>query len=70
MVGVPAFMPVTTPLVPTEASSELLLLHVPPIDPLVNVIVEPVQTVAGPEIGAGNGSTVTGYKAKQPVASE
>lgn len=46
MVAVPAVTPVTMPLVPTEATALLPLLHAPPVVALVNVTVLPAQ-VAG-----------------------
>lgn len=67
---VPAETPVTTPEdEPTEATSVLLDDQVPPVDVLAAVIVEPTQTLVGPEIASGNGLTVTVVVMPQPVAN-
>ena len=42
--------PVITPPELTVATVELLVVQVPPVVALLNVIVEPVQTVEGPDI--------------------
>lgn len=43
-------MPVTMPVVPTEAMPELVVLHVPPAGVAVSGIVMPAQTVPDPEM--------------------
>jgi hypothetical protein len=42
------------------------MLHVPPVEGLVNVIVEPAQTVVGPTIGAAAVTTVITNVAAHP----
>jgi len=60
MLAVPALWPVTIPVAASAVAIVLLLLlHVPPPIVLVNVIVCPAHTVAGPEIAGGKGLTVT-----------
>ena len=57
---VPPVLPVTTPVtVFTVATVVLLLLHAPPVVPLLNVVVRPEQTEVIPDIAVGNGLTVT-----------
>ncbi len=58
MVGVPAKIPVTTPLEFTVANDGLLLLHVPDGVPSLNVVVRPTHTLVVPVIAAGFGLTV------------
>ena len=53
----------------TVASPVLLLVHVPPPDVLLSVVVTPTQTVDAPVIAAGNGLTVTGVVMKHPVGN-
>ena len=66
---VPAATPVTIPEPdPTLAIARLLLLQLPPPE-LVRVVVAPTQTEGMPEIGAGEGLTVTGVDALQPVGN-
>ena len=57
MVAEPIARPATTPVKgSTDANAGALLLHVPlPIS--VRVIVEPMQTLPGPLIGAGDALT-------------
>ena len=62
-------MPVTIPVGSTVPRAGLLLLHVPPGDASVNVMVWPTHTAGGPRIGAGNGLTVTVNDAVQEVGS-
>ena len=50
-------MRVLPPLVPSVATDGVLLLQVPPPVASLIVIVEPVQTVVGPEIEAGSAIT-------------
>ena len=65
---VPADTPLTRPEpVPTEAIAELLLLHVAVPDGSLTVVAPPTQMVVGPVIADGNGLTVTGWVAIQPV---
>jgi hypothetical protein len=59
-VTVPAETPVTEPVEPVAspvATDGLPLVHVPPDVALLNVIVDPVQTVVGP-VMAGNEHSV------------
>ncbi len=59
IVLVPVVNAVTTPVdAPIVATVVLLLVHVPPVTALVSAAVVPVQTTAGPVIGA-TGFTVT-----------
>ena len=58
----PAVTPVTMPVAPTEATELLLLLHTPPAVVSVKVIVEPVHTVASPDIGPGAEGVVVTVK--------
>lgn len=54
MVTAPASTPVTTPVVPSIAAIDgLLLLHVPPPVPCVIVTVYVLHTLAGPLIADG-----------------
>ena len=56
----PIVTPETIPLDdPTVATAVLLLLHVPPVDALLNVAAKPTHIAEPPEIAAGNGITVT-----------
>jgi len=67
MVEVPDVTPLTTPVVePMVATEVLVLLHVPPDVPSVNVVVLPAQTEVVPEIVAGTAFTVTTAIARQP----
>lgn len=68
IVAVPTAMPVTTPEdVPIAAVPVALLLHVPPPEASVSVVVKVRQTCVVPPIEAGSGFTVTGAVTKQPV---
>jgi len=69
MVGVPAVTPLTTPPLEIVASPELLLVHVPPLVPSANVILDPVQTLVGPVIATGVVLTVSICVAIQPVGN-
>lgn len=63
----PEVIPVTTPLVsPIVATNVLLLLHVPPEVVSNKVIVDPAQTVDGPEIAAGPDVMEIDLVTKQP----
>src|SRR4051812_26935786 len=57
-VTLPAATPVTTPPLFTEATPELLLTHVPPLDGL-NVIVEPTLKEDDGALTVGNALIVT-----------
>jgi len=60
IVAVPKADPPTTPLdMLTGAIADALLLQVPPVLASLSVEVKPRQTLVLPEIGAGNGFTVT-----------
>ena len=64
--AVPAPIPVTMPVDdPTEASHYGLMLQEPPVAVSVSVIVEPMQTDAGPPMAAGIGLMVTILVAEQ-----
>jgi hypothetical protein len=52
-------MPLTTPVLLTVATLVFSLLHAPPVDEALNVVVLPGQTVAMPEINPGTGSGIT-----------
>jgi hypothetical protein len=73
MIAVPEPTPVTMPVeLPTDATDGLLLLHIPPAGALANVMVEPIQTEEGPEIGIGSiggSSTVITLVVLQPVGA-
>lgn len=57
---VPVATPVTTPEEePTVAIPVLPLVHVPPDEVLLNVVVDPTHTFVVPVMVAGNGFTVT-----------
>ena len=68
MVMLPAATPVTTPVPEIVALEGLLLLHVPPEVASASVVVKPSHTLAVPVIAAGNGLTVIGKVALQPVS--
>jgi len=53
---------------PIVAMPVLPLLHVPPPVPSDNVVIDPIQTDAVPEIEAGTGLTVTVVAMPHPVA--
>ena len=65
--GLPPIKPETTPVEPTDACNELLLLQLPPGVPSVRLIVEPTHTEADPPIDAGDVLTVTTAEFVQPV---
>lgn len=50
MVATPPLMPVTMPVVPTEAMLMSAVLHVPPVGAAVRGRVMPAQTVPDPEM--------------------
>lgn len=67
MVAVPALYAVTTPVImPTSATTGLLLLHNPPMVVVLSVDVVCAQITVGPVIAAGEGFTVTIAVAAQP----
>ena len=53
MFAVPVAMPVTSPVVFTEATAAASVVQVPPPTALVNVVVAPTHTVVAPAIAAG-----------------
>lgn len=59
MIDEPADTPVTTPVVELMVAAPPVPLHVPPGDASVSVVVAPMHTTGDPEIGDGNGLTVT-----------
>ena len=66
IVAVPVPEPVRIP----EAEPMLagpILLHTPPVVASVNVVLDPLQTLAAPVIAIGNGFTVTSVVVMQPV---
>ena len=68
MVTDPVTSPLTTPVVaPTDASTGLLLLHVPPAVALLKVMLSFRHTPPAPLIAAGSEVTVTALVAAQPV---
>jgi hypothetical protein len=70
IVAVPPATPVTTPVpVPTIATAVLLLLHVPPPDASLSVVVKPGQTTVVPVIGETVAFTVTVVTFEHPVGS-
>ena len=58
LVVAPVKMPVTAPEVPTIVTAIEVLLHVPPAEPSVSVVVSPWHTDSVPPMFAGNGLTV------------
>lgn len=56
---VPVLTPVTVPDDEPMFTLALLLLHTPPVLPLVNVVVLPMHTVDAPTIAVGKAFTVT-----------
>ena len=53
IVAVPAIIPLAIPVVPPiVATDRLLLLHVPPVDASVNVVVEPTHAANMPDTGS------------------
>jgi hypothetical protein len=51
----------------TEAIVGQAILHVPPVDGFVSVIVDPAQTEVGPTIGVAAETTVIVFVAAQPA---
>lgn len=59
--------PVTTPVSdPTLATDGVLLVHVPPEMGSLNVMLDPVHTLFGPDIAVGNAVTDTVVVAGDP----
>ena len=67
--GIPAVIPVTTPVLLTLPAAGLLLLHVPPVGVELSVVVIPVQTVKVPVMADGVELTVIFLVIIQPVGS-
>ena len=68
IVDVPAFAPVTTPVdEPTVAFAVVLLVHVPPVVPvLASVVVALLHTVSVPDMAVGSASIFTVVTLVQP----
>ena len=64
MLNAPTVTPVTIPSV--TVAFELLLLHVPPPEVVLNVVEEFTHTADAPLIAAGNGLTVTNAVTEMP----
>jgi hypothetical protein len=70
MVEVPALTPRAIPEpLPIVATAVLLLLHVPPPDGLISVVLTPSQTLSVPMMVAGSVLTVKVAVLRQPVGS-
>jgi hypothetical protein len=71
MVAVPAFVPVTAPVVGFTDTLPLGLLHTPPAGVLDKVTVDPLHTTngVGPVIAVGSAYTVTATVLRQLVAN-
>ena len=67
MVAFPLLIPVTAPEGLTVAIPVAPLVHVPPVESSVKVMVEPVQTAELPEISGGFGFTVNITYVLHPV---
>jgi hypothetical protein len=59
IVAVPALLPLTTPVVDTEAMEAELVDQLPPATVLVSVVVAPVQIAVVPEIDPADGAEFT-----------
>ena len=67
MVLVPGVMPVITPVpLAIVATAVFILLHVPPIDALLNVAEAPLQIDVTPVMVGGSGFIVSNNTAEQP----
>jgi hypothetical protein len=64
----PEETPVTTPPDDTVATPVLLLLHVPPVVASLNVVVEPIHSVAVPVIADTGAVILTMVVAVHPAA--
>jgi hypothetical protein len=62
--------PVTIPVLEPIVKDAELLLHMPPVEAHVRVVVWPVQTNPVPVIGNGKELAVTTFVTLQPVPSE
>ena len=62
----PVTIPVTGSMVPAVV---LLLLHAPPVEALVSVMLAFTQTLEDPDIPAGKAYTVTVAEILQPVGN-
>jgi hypothetical protein len=70
IVGVPATIPVTSPVpIPIVACDVLLLVQVPPDVGSDNAVVEPAHTLVIPAMAPGKGLTVTTDEVTQPVGA-
>lgn len=68
--AVPLASAITVPVVdPTDATLVLLLVHVPPANVFVSVVLVPAHNVVLPEMAAGRAFTVMAFTATQPVVS-
>jgi len=68
--AVPVAIPVTIPVAGPTDAFVLPVLHVPPVTGSLSVVVAPIQTVAVPVIGEGNGFAVNTLVTAQPVPME
>ena len=59
MVTVPCPVPVTSPEPSTVATKVLLLLHVPPVEVLAKVVIDPTHTMPVPVIPVGTAFIVS-----------
>ena len=69
-IEVPAFIPVTLPMLFTVATDVGALFHVPPVVASFKVVVDVTQIFGVPEIVAGVGFTVTTAVTVHPVPNE
>ena len=70
MYGIPAPVPVTTPVVPSTVAYEvLLLLQAPPVVRSLSETVDPTHTFPVPVMAEGSGFTVIPLVIRQPVGS-
>ena len=68
MMAVPAFIPITIPLItPTDALGLAVLQVTPPGVALLRLVVKPWQTVSVPVIGAGSAFTTMVCVTAHPV---
>ena len=68
MVGVPAAIPVTTPVLLTVPIAGVLLVQVPPVVPIASAVVEFTHTDAVPVMAGTAPFTVTFDMVLQPAA--
>lgn len=70
IIAVPGPPQLTTPDVASiEATDGKLLLHVPPPERQLKVVLPPAHAESVPDITVGKGLTVTGFVVEQPVGS-